>query len=174
MRLTPDQDALIRDVAAGMSLTDFVTTAAVLLGRLYVHRRAHSSSLGRLLVRAAVISTLAAADRVGVRPPIVHDLHEEAADARGSACAPPLPHAAAAMRLGEAVLAHHLHERPPYAVLAEREVGIRVEVLSALPAPPHLCVNHAFALPSASMRSTARSAALANLHGGNHGSSRLS
>lgn len=31
MRLTPDQDALIRDAAAvtGQSLTDFVTTAAV-------------------------------------------------------------------------------------------------------------------------------------------------
>lgn len=52
---------------------------AVLLGRLAVDRRAQGSGLGRLLVRDAILSTLAAADRIGVRLLIVHALHDEAA-----------------------------------------------------------------------------------------------
>ena len=53
---------------------------AVLLGRLGVDRRTQGSGLGRLLVRDAVLSTLAAADRIGVRLLIVHALHDEAAN----------------------------------------------------------------------------------------------
>lgn len=52
---------------------------AVLLGRLAVDRQAQGSGLARLLVRDAVLSTLAAADRVGVRVLIVHALHAQAA-----------------------------------------------------------------------------------------------
>lgn len=52
---------------------------AVLLGRLAVDRQAQGSGLGRLLVRDAILSTLAVADRIGVRILIVHALHEEAA-----------------------------------------------------------------------------------------------
>ena len=51
----------------------------VLLGRLAVDRKAQGSGLGRLLVRDAVLSTLAAADRIGVRLLVVHALHTEAA-----------------------------------------------------------------------------------------------
>lgn len=52
---------------------------AVLLGRLAVDRRAQGSGLGRWLVRDAIVSTLAAADRIGVRVLLVHALHAEAA-----------------------------------------------------------------------------------------------
>jgi GNAT superfamily N-acetyltransferase len=52
---------------------------AVLLGRLAVDRKAQGSGLGRLLVRDAILSTLAAADRIGVRLLIVHALHDDAA-----------------------------------------------------------------------------------------------
>lgn len=52
---------------------------AVLLGRLAVDRKAQGSGVGRLLVRDAILSTLAAADRIGVRLLIVHALHGEAA-----------------------------------------------------------------------------------------------
>jgi len=52
---------------------------AVLLGRLAVDRKAQGSGLGRLLVRDAILSTLEAADRIGVRLLIVHALHDEAA-----------------------------------------------------------------------------------------------
>lgn len=52
---------------------------AVLLGRLAVDRKAQGSGLGRLLVRDAILSTLAAADRIGVRLLLVHALHREAA-----------------------------------------------------------------------------------------------
>ena len=52
---------------------------AVLLGRLAVDVRAQRSGLGRYLVRDAVLSTLAAADRIGVRVLIVHALGEPAA-----------------------------------------------------------------------------------------------
>lgn len=52
---------------------------AVLLGRLAVDRQAQGSGLGPLLVRDAILSTLAAADRIGVRLLIVHSLHERAA-----------------------------------------------------------------------------------------------
>lgn len=52
---------------------------AVLLGRLAVDRKAQGSGLGRLLVRDAILSTLAAADRIGVRVLLVHALHERAA-----------------------------------------------------------------------------------------------
>lgn len=51
---------------------------AVLLGRLAVDRKAQGTGLGRLLVRDAILSTLAAADRIGVRLLIVHALHEQA------------------------------------------------------------------------------------------------
>ncbi|SHJ04901.1 Acetyltransferase (GNAT) domain-containing protein [Tessaracoccus bendigoensis DSM 12906] len=53
---------------------------AVLLGRLAVDRTAQGAGLGRLLVRDAILSTLAAADRIGVRLMLVHALHDEAAD----------------------------------------------------------------------------------------------
>lgn len=52
---------------------------AVLLGRLAIDARAQGSGLGRFLVRDAILSTLAAADRVGVRILLVHALHEQAA-----------------------------------------------------------------------------------------------
>ncbi|MFT4263704.1 MAG: GNAT family N-acetyltransferase [Nocardioides sp.] len=52
---------------------------AVLLGRLAIDRRAQGTGLGRLLVRDAILSTLAAADRIGVRILLVHALHERAA-----------------------------------------------------------------------------------------------
>lgn len=52
---------------------------AVLIGRLAVDRELQGSGLGRLLVRDAILSTLAAADRIGVRLLIVHALHDEAA-----------------------------------------------------------------------------------------------
>lgn len=52
---------------------------AVLLGRLAVDVKAQGAGLGRLLVRDAVLSTLAAAERVGVRMLLVHALHREAA-----------------------------------------------------------------------------------------------
>jgi predicted N-acetyltransferase YhbS len=50
---------------------------AVLLGRLAVDRNAQGSGLGRLLVRDAVLSTLAAADRIGVKLLLVHALNEQ-------------------------------------------------------------------------------------------------
>lgn len=52
---------------------------AVLMGRLAVDIEARGSGLGRLLVRDAILSTLAAADRIGVRILLVHALHEQAA-----------------------------------------------------------------------------------------------
>lgn len=52
---------------------------AVLLGRLAISSTAQGSGLGRFLVRDAILSTLAAADRVGVRILLVHALHDEAA-----------------------------------------------------------------------------------------------
>ena len=52
---------------------------AVLLGRLAIDAKAQGSGLGRFLVRDAVLSTLAAADRIGVRILLVHALHEQAA-----------------------------------------------------------------------------------------------
>lgn len=52
---------------------------AVLLGRLAVDRSAQGQGLGRFLVRDAILSTLAAADRIGVRALLVHALHQEAA-----------------------------------------------------------------------------------------------
>jgi len=53
---------------------------AVLMGRLAVDRKAQGSGLGRSLVRDAILSTLAAADRIGVRLLLVHALNEQAAD----------------------------------------------------------------------------------------------
>ncbi len=50
---------------------------AVLLGRLAVDRRAQGLGLGRSLVRNAILATLAAADRIGVRLLLVHALHGE-------------------------------------------------------------------------------------------------
>jgi predicted N-acetyltransferase YhbS len=52
---------------------------AVLLGRLAVDRSAQGTGLGMHLVRDAILSTLAAADRIGVRVLLVHGLHAEAA-----------------------------------------------------------------------------------------------
>ncbi len=52
---------------------------AVLLGRLAIDRKAQGAGLGRLLVRDAILSTLAAADRIGVRLLLVHALHQDAA-----------------------------------------------------------------------------------------------
>lgn len=52
---------------------------AVLMGRLAIDAKAQGSGLGRFLVRDAILSTLAAADRIGVRILIVHALHEQAA-----------------------------------------------------------------------------------------------
>lgn len=52
---------------------------AVLLGRLAIDTKAQGSGLGRFLVRDAILSTLAAADRIGVRILLVHALHEQAA-----------------------------------------------------------------------------------------------
>ncbi len=52
---------------------------AVLLGRLAIDAQAQGSGLGRFLVRDAILSTLAAADRIGVRILLVHALHENAA-----------------------------------------------------------------------------------------------
>lgn len=53
---------------------------SVLLGRLAVDRKAQGSGLGRLLLRDAILSTLAAADRIGVQLLLVHALHRQAAD----------------------------------------------------------------------------------------------
>lgn len=52
---------------------------AVLMGRLAIDTKAQGSGLGRFLVRDAILSTLAAADRIGVRILLVHALHEPAA-----------------------------------------------------------------------------------------------
>lgn len=52
---------------------------AVLMGRLAIDTKAQGSGLGRFLVRDAILSTLAAADRIGVRILLVHALHEQAA-----------------------------------------------------------------------------------------------
>jgi predicted N-acetyltransferase YhbS len=52
---------------------------AVLMGRLAIDTKAQGSGLGRFLVRDAILSTLAAADRIGVRLLLVHALHERAA-----------------------------------------------------------------------------------------------
>lgn len=52
---------------------------AVLIGRLAIDIEAQGSDLGRFLVHDAVLSTLAAADRIGVRILLVHALHEQAA-----------------------------------------------------------------------------------------------
>jgi len=52
---------------------------AVLMGRLAIDTKAQGSALGRFLVRDAILSVLAAADRIGVRILLVHALHEQAA-----------------------------------------------------------------------------------------------
>lgn len=52
---------------------------AVLMGRLTIDTQAQGSRLGRFLVRDAILSTLAAADRIGVRVLLVHAPHERAA-----------------------------------------------------------------------------------------------
>lgn len=52
---------------------------AVLMGRLAVDTRAQGLGLGRFLVRDAILCTLAAAERIGVRILLVHALHEQAA-----------------------------------------------------------------------------------------------
>lgn len=51
---------------------------AVLLGRLAIDRTAQGTGLGRLLVRDAILSTLAAAEHIGVRILLVHALNERA------------------------------------------------------------------------------------------------
>jgi GNAT superfamily N-acetyltransferase len=52
---------------------------AVLMGRLAIDTTAQGAGLARFLVRDAILSTLAAADRIGVRILLVHALHEQAA-----------------------------------------------------------------------------------------------
>ncbi|WIY81737.1 GNAT family N-acetyltransferase [Propionimicrobium sp. PCR01-08-3] len=52
---------------------------AVLLGRLAVDREAHGSGLGAALLRDAILSTLAAAEWIGVRVLLVHALNEHIA-----------------------------------------------------------------------------------------------
>lgn len=52
---------------------------AVLLGRLAIDTTVQGGGLGRFLVRDAILSTLLAAERVGVRVLLVHALHESAA-----------------------------------------------------------------------------------------------
>lgn len=52
---------------------------AVLMGRLAIDTNAQGSGLGRFLVRDAILSTLAAADQIGVRILLVHALHQKAA-----------------------------------------------------------------------------------------------
>ena len=52
---------------------------AVLMGRLAIEAKAQGTGLGRFLVRDALLSTLAAADRIGVRILLVHALHAQAA-----------------------------------------------------------------------------------------------
>lgn len=52
---------------------------AVLMGRLAIDTTAQGSGLGRHLVRDAILSTLAAADSIGVRMLLVHALHDRAA-----------------------------------------------------------------------------------------------
>jgi GNAT superfamily N-acetyltransferase len=52
---------------------------AVLMGRLAIDTKAQGSGLGRFLVRDAIVSVLAAAERIGVRILLVHALHEQAA-----------------------------------------------------------------------------------------------
>lgn len=52
---------------------------AVLMGRLAIDTKAQGSGLGKFLVRDAILSTLAAADRIGVRVLLVHALLEKAA-----------------------------------------------------------------------------------------------
>lgn len=53
---------------------------AVLMGRLAIDEKAQDSGLGRFLVRDAILSTLAAADRIGARILLVHALHDRAAE----------------------------------------------------------------------------------------------
>ena len=52
---------------------------AILLGRLAVDLEAQGLGLGRALLRAAIVSTVAAADHIGARVLLVHALHERAA-----------------------------------------------------------------------------------------------
>lgn len=52
---------------------------AVLMGRLAIDATARGSGWGQFLVRDAILSTLAAADRIGVRVLLVHAIHEPAA-----------------------------------------------------------------------------------------------
>jgi GNAT superfamily N-acetyltransferase len=52
---------------------------AVLMGRLAVDAAAQGMGFGRFLVRDAILSTLAAADRIGARILLVHALHPRAA-----------------------------------------------------------------------------------------------
>lgn len=53
------------------------------MGRLAIDREAQGSGLGRFLVRDAILSTLAAAERIGVRVLLVHALQEQAASFDG-------------------------------------------------------------------------------------------
>ncbi|MFT3855139.1 MAG: hypothetical protein QM733_20755 [Ilumatobacteraceae bacterium] len=67
---------------------------AVLMGRLAIDTSAQSAGPGRLLVRDAILSTLAAADRIGVRILLGHALHDPAAgsyETLGFERSPPMP-----------------------------------------------------------------------------------
>lgn len=62
------------------------------MGRCAVDAKAQSSGLGRFLVRDAILSTLAAADRIGVRILLVQALHEHAAASYQEARLQTFPH----------------------------------------------------------------------------------
>ncbi|MFA5565469.1 MAG: GNAT family N-acetyltransferase [Acidimicrobiia bacterium] len=67
-----------RDLSGRLRRNSPDPVPAVLMGRLAVDRAAQGYGLGRFLVRDAILSTLAAADRIGVRILLVHALHAEA------------------------------------------------------------------------------------------------
>jgi predicted N-acetyltransferase YhbS len=68
-----------RDLPGRLRRNTPTAVPAVLIGRLAVHTSAQRAGLGRLLVRDAILSTLAAADRVGVRVLLVHALNARVA-----------------------------------------------------------------------------------------------
>lgn len=53
---------------------------ATLIGRLAVDRNVQGKGIGKFLVRDAILSTLRAADSIGIRILLVHAIHENAAE----------------------------------------------------------------------------------------------
>lgn len=53
---------------------------AALIGRLAVDRNVQGKGIGKFLVRDAILSTLRAADSIGIRILLVHAIHENAAE----------------------------------------------------------------------------------------------